>query len=307
MILKDLLNKHGLDSLLFLDVGAKGEIEYISQLESITNNIGWEPNVIEYEFLKNKYSKSNFKSLKLENSCLSNVEGEIDFQITKHAAMSSILKLDIENYEKHFGQYEEFPKWKDNVSIDKEIKIKSDTLDNYFRDLAGNIDYLKLDTQGTELVILKGAKSLLENKKINVLKIEVATISIYKDQALFSDIDVFMRSYGYILVDFLTYRKEYYNYFNNANKTKSHYAPSGDAIYALDVNYLNIKESLKTGVILKWLGYSSLALKMFKNADLTNSEMNLITHYSFVSYKTKFKKLFKGLLPPIVYNFITNR
>jgi hypothetical protein len=59
------------------------------------------------------------------------------------------------------------------------------------------IDYLKVDTQGAELSILKGAGDLLDSAR--VLEVEVEFNPIYKGQPLFSDVDTFLRDKGFVL------------------------------------------------------------------------------------------------------------
>ena len=77
------------------------------------------------------------------------------------------------------------------------ITIRTDTLDNFFKDkkIKGNI-LLKIDTQGSELLILRGGKSLL--KKISVIHLETSFEEFYNKQFLFSDIYNFLTSYGFI-------------------------------------------------------------------------------------------------------------
>lgn len=58
-------------------------------------------------------------------------------------------------------------------------------------------DYLKLDIQGAELDVLKGATNLL--KRIVVVNTEVEFVPLYKDQPLFADVDTFLRAHGFLL------------------------------------------------------------------------------------------------------------
>ena len=58
---------------------------------------------------------------------------------------------------------------------------------------------MKLDTQGTELRILKGGSELLKNNKIRHIQVEVEFVSLYKNQCLFCDVDSYLRRYGYYL------------------------------------------------------------------------------------------------------------
>lgn len=66
-----------------------------------------------------------------------------------------------------------------------------------------DIDFIKLDTQGSELEILKGATSTLTDAVFG-LEIEVSFAEIYIGQPLFADVDLFIRQYGFNLIDFRT-------------------------------------------------------------------------------------------------------
>lgn len=58
-------------------------------------------------------------------------------------------------------------------------------------------DLLKLDIQGAELDVLKGAANLL--KRVVVISTEVEFVPLYKDQPLFADVDAYLRSQGFVL------------------------------------------------------------------------------------------------------------
>ncbi|MSO96861.1 MAG: FkbM family methyltransferase [Rhodospirillaceae bacterium] len=57
------------------------------------------------------------------------------------------------------------------------------------------IDFLKIDVQGAELDVLKGAIRLMPN--ILVVHTEVEFMPLYSGQPLFSDIDIFLRGQGF--------------------------------------------------------------------------------------------------------------
>ncbi len=59
------------------------------------------------------------------------------------------------------------------------------------------MDYLKVDVQGGELDVLKGAARLL--KTCVLVQAEVEFVPMYKNQPLFGDIDVYLRSQGFLL------------------------------------------------------------------------------------------------------------
>jgi FkbM family methyltransferase len=59
------------------------------------------------------------------------------------------------------------------------------------------IDFLKLDTQGSELDILRGAERCLGT--VRALEVEVEFNEIYEGQPLFGDVDRFLRQRGFVL------------------------------------------------------------------------------------------------------------
>jgi len=65
-----------------------------------------------------------------------------------------------------------------------------------------DLDFIKLDTQGYELQILKGAEHSLKN--ILGIELEVSFIEIYKNQPLFGEISSFLYQHGYEFYDFIT-------------------------------------------------------------------------------------------------------
>lgn len=62
---------------------------------------------------------------------------------------------------------------------------------------ARGADYLKLDVQGGELMVLQGAIATLRD--ILVLHTEVEFAPVYKGQPLFADLDAFLRGQGFVL------------------------------------------------------------------------------------------------------------
>ncbi len=57
------------------------------------------------------------------------------------------------------------------------------------------VDFLKLDVQGGELLVLQGAEARL--KQTLVVHTEVEFVPLYKNQPLFADIDMFLRARGF--------------------------------------------------------------------------------------------------------------
>lgn len=76
------------------------------------------------------------------------------------------------------------------------------TLDEYAKKHSlGAIDLLKIDTQGYDLQVLKGADALLTAGKVSFIMLEINFIPHYVGQAAFFELDAFLNKRGYALVD----------------------------------------------------------------------------------------------------------
>lgn len=115
------------------------------------------------------------------NYVLYNKSEDLIFNITKGIGNSSILEPNLELL-KRYGDISRF--W-----IEERKKIPAErvkTLDS----IIDKADFIKLDTQGSELYILQGAERLL--KTVFGVQVEVEFIEAYKNQPLFRDVDKFM-------------------------------------------------------------------------------------------------------------------
>ena len=84
------------------------------------------------------------------------------------------------------------------------------------------LDLLKIDAQGYELEILRGASRLIAERNAPLIYLEVSFVPIYRNQPLFPDIYEFMTEKGYKLAGL-------YGACSNRN-----YLVSTDALFVLD-------------------------------------------------------------------------
>ena len=82
-------------------------------------------------------------------------------------------------------------------------KIKTKRLDDVPK--LRDFDFLKMDVQGAELSILKNGENRLKN--CLGVQLEVSYFSLYEDQPTFGDVDVYMRSIGYVPHQFLDVKR----------------------------------------------------------------------------------------------------
>lgn len=80
------------------------------------------------------------------------------------------------------------------------VEVDFLTLDGYCLDNKINhIDLLKIDTQGYELAVLKGAHDTLRSKRARIVIMEINFVTLYEEQSSFEDLYHYMRDSGYKL------------------------------------------------------------------------------------------------------------
>lgn len=158
----------------------------------------------------------NSMGVKLNKYALSSEIGSSILNINKSVDTNSLLKS------KKIGANSD----KSCISINS-MTVKTNTLDNYcIKNNIREIDILKIDVQGSEIKVLKGALNLLEKNRIKLIYIETYFKQQYVDQPLFHDISKFLYNYNFILQDI------YDPYFSRNNMMWS------DAIF-INLNYFN--------------------------------------------------------------------
>ena len=99
----------------------------------------------------------------------------------------------------------------------KEVDVELTSLDEFANmNNIKKVNFLKMDIQGGELSALKGAKKLLESKRIDIIYVEVNFALMYENQPLFHDISLKLHEYGYTLL----------NIYNQ------YYTPAGELLFA---------------------------------------------------------------------------
>jgi len=179
--------------LWVVDVGASGGIDpKWAKFTTFHKGILFEPDPREYETLNSKSGKN----LIVINSALSDSSSTIDFHLCEKQQVSSA-------YLPNFDFLNKFPDVK-RFDVTKTIKIQTDTLDNQLKknDIA-EIDFIKIDTQGYELPILKGSADYLDN--VIGLELEVEFVQLYENQPLFNEVDRFVSEKGFELFDLKRY------------------------------------------------------------------------------------------------------
>ncbi len=165
------LKKRGLKSLnVLLDIGAhEGEsIKLFTNNFNINEIYSFEPSPITFKILKKNINpaEGNFRKTKiiLENIALGSKHEKIFLKHISESSSSTIKELNTES--KYFKKKFFFLKNSDNQYLFKKIEVQQILLSDYIEENSiKSIDFIKIDTEGYELEVLKGAKSMLFKTK----------------------------------------------------------------------------------------------------------------------------------------------
>jgi FkbM family methyltransferase len=180
---KIILNQIGSIST-FVDVGAnRGQFSLLANFFFPKSKILiFEPLLTEFNILSNIFKKNN--NIKIFNFAVGNLIGQKYIYETKDKDSSSILKptrLQLRYFPKTF--------------IVNSYKVKMVRLKYFLKNLNKPI-FLKIDVQGYELEVLKGA-SLSD---IKYIYLEASYIQLYKKQPLIDDIIKYLLSKNFKLI-----------------------------------------------------------------------------------------------------------
>ena len=185
-------------SFTALDVGARGGfLPDLTPLAAHVDAIGFEPDVEECARLNSAIDTqvSPWKSIRFLPIALGNSEEARSLNLYRQRGCSSLLEANVELAEQ-FSRADYF-------LLDGVAQVQTIPLDiaceRYGFDDAV---FIKLDVQGAELEILRSGHKLI-SEGLLVVRLEVEFIQQYRHQPLFSDIDSYLRSQGFHLMQFI--------------------------------------------------------------------------------------------------------
>jgi FkbM family methyltransferase len=179
--------------LVLVDVGARGGLKRNwAATRRHLRVIGFEPDSPEFSRLTAEGGNGPRSDVFL-NVALHDRRAPLKLNVARDRGLSSIFEPD-RSFIDAFPQADRF----DTMDVQE---LQAETLDNVLESHAiTDVDFIKADTQGSELLVLHGAARALASTVVGV-EVEVEFTPIYREQPLFADVDAFMRDLGYQLFD----------------------------------------------------------------------------------------------------------
>jgi FkbM family methyltransferase len=172
-----------------IDAGCRwGFAQAWERLGAHATIIGFDPDEAECARLRESYQSA--PQVRVVAQGLGAAPGDAVLHITEDPGGCSLLPSVADVVERHPGLA--------GGRVTGTADVSVVTLDGWLAaDGIERVDVLKIDTQGSELGILQGARRALTT--VRAIEVEVEFNALYVDVPLFADIDHFLREHGFVL------------------------------------------------------------------------------------------------------------
>ena len=253
----------------YIDIGARGDIvSPWKELEDVSLIIGFEPDSVELRRLNDC-----FKNRRYYNIALWSEPATKKLYINDWESTSSMYLPNVEFINKFQTQHWSGRKTK------LELDVKCNTLDSILYEDGIIPDFIKIDTQGAELEILKGCEKILIDYS-PIVTCETWCAEVYKNAPMMHEVIDYMHSLGYQVFDMELAAAWKHGHKHVSCKPKS----IGYEVLFVKIKNINNKYSdqiLKLVLLLELYGYRDYALYLmsslkmnFKNLEILMSKNN---------------------------------
>jgi FkbM family methyltransferase len=150
------------------------------------------------EKIKTNFQKYAAKNINLFKLAMSNKDGKATFYVSSGHPEDRPKEEDWDYGNKSSSllrpkKTKQIHRW---LKFKDKIKVKTRRLDSFCDEACiDKIDFIFIDVQGAELMVLKGAGDLL--KKVGMIWMEVESVELYNHQPLKDDVESFMQANGF--------------------------------------------------------------------------------------------------------------
>jgi FkbM family methyltransferase len=279
------LRSRGIDLMRVVDVGARNGMFLLPHsLAEHTELIGFEPNPDEHQKLVNGTTDAagagerfpTFKRQRFFQSAAWDVDGTGTFYITAGVGACTMMGEVLAPVAGRI--FQRYPATDRRAGrsflechgeVQRTIEVPTQRLDSV---LDGEVvDFLKLDVEGGELRVMRGAERLFQQQKVLLVYTEFTALQFYREHPVLGDQHSFLRDRGFRLLDLelghTGYSRGQTRLDADADRPLMH---AGDAIFCLDpdLNDLAPETRLRLAVMCFAFGFNSLAISLLRDSKL---------------------------------------
>jgi hypothetical protein len=185
----------------------------------------------------------------------------------------------------------------DRFTITNNVKIATDTLDNQLeKNGIKEVDFIKIDTEGADFSILRGAKNSINN--VLGIEVEIYFAPIRENQPLFHDMDKYISELDFQLFDIRRYYwKRRKSHFHNYRKGQ---IILGEALYFRSPEFvcglpqLDERKIIAYFLLLLAYGYLDIA----ENLYILSKERNILTKDAITEIHSILEKYRRSFVIP---------
>ena len=309
-LIRDITHIQKITPINLIDVGARWGIKtpWDQISDYILSVYGFEADSKECQKLNESIQPG--EKIKYFSNALLDKKSTATLYLTYLKGLSSVYKPDYTLMEKYFENDDfkelfsetDFPHENTVYKVQKEITVTTDTLNNILRQNKIKPDFIKIDTQGSELSILKGSDEILSETL--GIEVEVEFLQLYQNQPIFSEIDTLLKKFGFELFDLNRYWAKNKILPNNCSSRGQ--LIFADAIYMRPFKNFSLEsvagkeqqreKILKMIIILSLYGYFDVAFEYLCGLEYIFSESEIELLKKTIIYTSSYPKWQKVLL-----------
>ena len=183
---------------IFFDVGAnEGQsIKRFKKIISQSNIHAFEPTPELYKKLVQNFNTD--KNIKINNLGITDIKSKLNFHSYKYNTINSFVPLDKNS---KFSKARILASKSNEKEFENIVKIDTTNIDSYCEENnISEIDFIKIDTQGSESKILLGMEKMLSKEKVSIIELELILGFGYEKTFSFYDYEKILNKKNYKLI-----------------------------------------------------------------------------------------------------------
>jgi FkbM family methyltransferase len=277
------------DPLAYIDIGARGgEHAIVEPMASATRILAFEPDAAECTRLETELKKNSpWASIEIIARALAGTNGPATLHHFKSPLNDSLRAAN-----PHFVSRYRVASLAPNGQSELTTTTLDDLLSSENRFKNGHGDFVKVDAQGADLDILRASTRMLSEQTVALL-VEVEFCDIYLNQPHFSEVEIFLRSQGFVFYGFHGTNHRSHRHLDKSQTAGRERMIWADAIFfkdpldkepALSLSPRSVTALMASACMLGYHDFAiELAEKLFSGDSRQKSTVDFIRRFAAIS------------------------